>query len=124
MVRPSLPKPCLVFTRPSLPTPCWSLPPPRTSTAYRARPYCERLHRARPYCAPLRCVRLPPFQPSPPAPARLVLASDGLWDVVDEQMCGNSCARATDPLDAARTLCELASTRGSMDNITVLVVAL
>ena len=55
---------------------------------------------------------------------RLVLASDGLWDVVDEQMCGNACARATDPLDAARTLCELASTRGSMDNITVLVVAL
>ena len=66
MVRPSLPKPCLVFTRPSLPTPCWSLPPPRTSTAYRARPYCERLHRARPYCAPLRCVRLPPFNPARP----------------------------------------------------------
>jgi len=59
-----------------------------------------------------------------PQDAWLVLASDGLWDVVDEQMCGNSCARAHDPLDAARTLCDLASTRGSMDNITVLVVAL
>mmetsp|Transcript_40591 Transcript_40591/g.93193 ORF Transcript_40591/g.93193 Transcript_40591/m.93193 type:complete len:157 (-) Transcript_40591:365-835(-) len=56
--------------------------------------------------------------------AWLLLASDGLWDVVDEQMCGNACARARDPLDAARTLCDLASTRGSMDNITVLVVAL
>mmetsp|Transcript_37861 Transcript_37861/g.99373 ORF Transcript_37861/g.99373 Transcript_37861/m.99373 type:complete len:344 (+) Transcript_37861:84-1115(+) len=59
-----------------------------------------------------------------PQDAWLVLASDGLWDVVDEAMCGNSCARAHDPLEAARTLCDLASTRGSMDNITVLVVAL
>jgi len=56
--------------------------------------------------------------------AFLVLASDGLWDVVDEQMCGKSVARSRDPLDAARTLCDMASTRGSMDNITVLVVAL
>lgn len=55
---------------------------------------------------------------------RLILASDGLWDVVDEQMCVSACARATEPMDAARALCDLASNLGSMDNITVLVVAL
>ena len=56
--------------------------------------------------------------------AFVVLASDGLWDVVDEQQCAASVLRAADPLSAARALCDLASTRGSMDNITVLVVAL
>jgi len=88
-----------------------------------------------------------------PRDAFLVLASDGLWDVVDEQQCARSVARwtsctnagqpmlalticilvrrcassvlrASDPLGAARALCDLASARGSMDNITVLVVAL
>jgi len=54
----------------------------------------------------------------------VVLASDGLWDVVDEQQCASSVLRAADPLGAARSLCDLATTRGSMDNITVLVVAL
>ena len=57
-----------------------------------------------------------------PRDAFLVLASDGLWDVVDEQQCAASVLRAADPLGAARSLCDLASTRGSMDNITVLVV--
>jgi len=59
-----------------------------------------------------------------PRDCYLVLASDGLWDVVDEQQCAASVLRATDPLRAARSLCDLASSRGSMDNITVLVVAL
>lgn len=54
----------------------------------------------------------------------LVLASDGLWDVVDEAQCGHMLRRCIDPLDGARSLCEMASQRGSMDNITVLVVAL
>ena len=56
--------------------------------------------------------------------AYLVLASDGLWDVVDEAQCGHVLRRCTEPLDGARALCEMASQRGSMDNITVLVVAL
>ena len=59
-----------------------------------------------------------------PRDAFLVLASDGLWDVVDEQQCASSVPRASDALGAARALAELASVRGSMDNITVLVVAL
>lgn len=66
---------------------------------------------------------VPPPTPSLPCP-RQVLASDGLWDVVDEPQCASSLLRASDPLSAARSLCDLASTRGSMDNITVLVVAL
>lgn len=56
--------------------------------------------------------------------AQLVLASDGLWDVVDEAQCGHVLRRCPEPLDAARALCEMATQRGSMDNITVLVVAL
>jgi len=59
-----------------------------------------------------------------PRDCYLVLASDGLWDVVDEQQCAASVLRASDPLSAARSLCDLATTRGSMDNITVLVIAL
>jgi hypothetical protein len=45
-----------------------------------------------------------------PRDAFLVLASDGLWDVVDEQQCAASVLRASDPLAAARSLCDLAST--------------
>ena len=56
--------------------------------------------------------------------AYLVLASDGLWDVVDEVQCGKVLLRAKDPLEGARALERLATDRGSMDNITVLVVAL
>jgi len=54
----------------------------------------------------------------------VVLASDGLWDVVDEQQCASFVLRASEPLGAARALCDLATTRGSMDNITVVVIAL
>ena len=56
--------------------------------------------------------------------AYLVLASDGLWDVVDEVQCGKVLLRAKDRLEGARALERLATDRGSMDNITVLVVAL
>jgi protein phosphatase 1L len=55
---------------------------------------------------------------------QLILASDGLWDVVDEAQCGSLLRHRPEPLDAARALCEMASQRGSMDNITVLVVNL
>ena len=61
-----------------------------------------------------------------PRDAYLVLASDGLWDVVDsdDRDFAASILRAPDTLGAARSLCDLATARGSMDNITVLVVAL
>jgi len=56
--------------------------------------------------------------------AFLVLASDGLWDVVDESQCAKAVLRSRDTQQAARTLCDLATTLGSMDNITALVVDL
>mmetsp|Transcript_32248 Transcript_32248/g.75158 ORF Transcript_32248/g.75158 Transcript_32248/m.75158 type:complete len:349 (-) Transcript_32248:757-1803(-) len=54
--------------------------------------------------------------------AYLVLASDGLWDVVDEQQCATAVLSARDSKHAARVLCELAMERGSMDNVTALVI--
>ena len=54
----------------------------------------------------------------------IVLATDGLWDVVDEEQCAEVVLRAADPLHASRALCDLATARGSMDNITALVVDL
>mmetsp|Transcript_10009 Transcript_10009/g.27503 ORF Transcript_10009/g.27503 Transcript_10009/m.27503 type:complete len:233 (-) Transcript_10009:574-1272(-) len=59
-----------------------------------------------------------------PLDAFLVLASDGLWDVVAEAQCAKTVLRAQDTVSAAAALCDLASDRGSMDNITALVVDL
>jgi len=56
--------------------------------------------------------------------AFLVLASDGLWDVVDEAQCAKTVLLARDPKEAARALTDLASAKGSMDNITAVVVSL
>ena len=44
--------------------------------------------------------------------------------MVDEAQCGSLLRHRPEPRDAARALCEMASQRGSMDNITVLVVNL
>ena len=46
------------------------------------------------------------------------------FDVVDEEQCAEVVLRAADPLHASRALCDLATARGSMDNITALVVDL
>ncbi|TYI14265.1 hypothetical protein ES332_A08G110700v1 [Gossypium tomentosum] len=51
----------------------------------------------------------------------LVLASDGLWDVVPNEDAV-SLAGAEEPEKAARKLTEAAFTRGSADNITCIVV--
>ncbi|KAI5568351.1 hypothetical protein BDE02_12G009700 [Populus trichocarpa] len=51
----------------------------------------------------------------------LVLASDGLWDVVPNEDAV-SIARTEEPEAAARKLTEAAFTRGSADNITCIVV--
>eukprot|EP00262_Sarcandra_glabra_P001667 TRINITY_DN1178_c0_g1_i2.p1 TRINITY_DN1178_c0_g1~~TRINITY_DN1178_c0_g1_i2.p1 ORF type:complete len:350 (-),score=71.30 TRINITY_DN1178_c0_g1_i2:50-1099(-) len=51
----------------------------------------------------------------------LVLASDGLWDVVPNEDAV-SLARMDEPEAAARKLTETAFTRGSADNITCIVV--
>ncbi|KAJ8747873.1 hypothetical protein K2173_013041 [Erythroxylum novogranatense] len=52
----------------------------------------------------------------------LVLASDGLWDVVPNEDAVSLAQTEEDPEAAARKLTEVAFTRGSADNITCIVV--
>ncbi|GKU89147.1 hypothetical protein SLEP1_g3325 [Rubroshorea leprosula] len=52
----------------------------------------------------------------------LVLASDGLWDVVPNEDAVSLARTEEEPEAAARKLTETAFTRGSADNITCIVV--
>lgn len=52
----------------------------------------------------------------------LILASDGLWDVVKDQEAVNLAQMITDAEKAAKCLAEEAYRRGSADNITCVVV--
>ncbi|KAI3774477.1 hypothetical protein L1987_49033 [Smallanthus sonchifolius] len=52
----------------------------------------------------------------------LILASDGLWDVVSNEEAVAMVKPIQSPEDAAKTLMQEASQRGSADNITVVVV--
>ncbi|KAI3788916.1 hypothetical protein L2E82_01697 [Cichorium intybus] len=52
----------------------------------------------------------------------LILASDGLWDVVTNEEAVAMIKPIQSPEDAAKTLMQEASQRGSADNITVVVV--
>ncbi|KAA8540019.1 hypothetical protein F0562_026711 [Nyssa sinensis] len=52
----------------------------------------------------------------------LVLASDGLWDVVPNEDAVSLARTEEEPEAAARKLTEMAFTRGSADNITCIVV--
>eukprot|EP00736_Rhodelphis_marinus_P001046 Rmarinus@m.5653 len=56
----------------------------------------------------------------------LILACDGLWDVVENQEAVDfvKSLRTEDPSIMSRSLCEFALQRGSTDNITVVVVLL
>ncbi len=55
--------------------------------------------------------------------AQLILACDGLWDVVDPQLAAEAIkGMATEK--ASNTLRKLAHQRGSMDNVTVMVIDL
>jgi protein phosphatase 1L len=56
--------------------------------------------------------------------AYLLLASDGLWDVVKEPACGQVLSKCSSALEGARALCNLALRRGSSDNISVLIIDL
>lgn len=51
-------------------------------------------------------------------------AADGLWDVMSNEEVGEVIVSLNDPQDAAARLVEYAFTRGSADNITVLVIDL
>ena len=58
----------------------------------------------------------------------LVLACDGLWDVVTHQEAVDFClpllAQSDDPQLAAEKLAQAAFDKGSTDNITVMIVTL
>jgi protein phosphatase 1L len=54
----------------------------------------------------------------------LVLATDGLWDVIDNQQVGKLLTDCKDAQEAAEKLTEEAFQQGTMDNVTVLVVDL
>jgi serine/threonine protein phosphatase PrpC len=54
--------------------------------------------------------------------AQVVLACDGLFDVVTGQDVADVLAQAAEPRDAVTRLYELAVTHGSLDNITILLV--
>jgi serine/threonine protein phosphatase PrpC len=58
------------------------------------------------------------------ADSTLVLASDGLWDVVGHQEAADIIRDADSCDDAARLLSGIAVKRGSADNVTVMVVSL
>ena len=54
----------------------------------------------------------------------LVMATDGLWDVVSSKMAARVACRYRDPQAAANALVALALGRHTTDNVTVLVVKL
>lgn len=53
---------------------------------------------------------------------RFLLASDGLFNEVDDATIASTLRRTADPGEAARTLVDMAKTAGGADNITVVVV--
>jgi protein phosphatase 1L len=54
----------------------------------------------------------------------LILASDGVWDVLSSQAAVDIVSKASTPQQAAAYLTDAAYSRGSLDNITSLVVDL
>lgn len=52
----------------------------------------------------------------------IILASDGLWDVVSNQDAVNLVRDVRDPEKAAKKLAEEAMSRGSNDNVSAIVV--
>ena len=54
----------------------------------------------------------------------VVLASDGVWDVLSNEEVGRITVEADDAQWASKTIMEAAYGRGSMDNICVLVIDL
>ncbi|HEX2040735.1 MAG TPA: Stp1/IreP family PP2C-type Ser/Thr phosphatase [Acidimicrobiales bacterium] len=63
------------------------------------------------------CFRVLPYKGD-----RFLLASDGLFDEVDDPAIASTLRRVADPDEAARTLVDMAKSAGGSDNITVVVV--
>ncbi|EDO17955.1 hypothetical protein Kpol_1010p73 [Vanderwaltozyma polyspora DSM 70294] len=54
----------------------------------------------------------------------LIIACDGLWDVIDDQEACELISNIDDPNEAAKTLVRYALENGTTDNVTVMVVSL
>ena len=54
----------------------------------------------------------------------LILACDGLWDVIDDQDACELIKDITEPNEAAKVLVRYALENGTTDNVTVMVVFL
>ncbi len=53
---------------------------------------------------------------------RILICTDGLWDIVDEALIEKALRSAQNAEKTARTLCKLALDAGGKDNITVIVI--
>ncbi|KAG9406951.1 hypothetical protein AC1031_003276 [Aphanomyces cochlioides] len=62
--------------------------------------------------------------PLGPTDKYLILACDGLWDVISNAKAAKIACRSPSAQAAASTLCKYAMQKGSQDNVTVLVVDL
>lgn len=58
----------------------------------------------------------------PSLDTHLILACDGLWDVVTDKECIDYIVDQHDPAEAAHILVDFALEQGSTDNISVIVV--
>ena len=56
--------------------------------------------------------------------ARLILACDGVWDVMDDQYAADIFLSIKQPEEAAIAIKEEAMKRGTMDNVSVICVNL
>jgi protein phosphatase len=56
--------------------------------------------------------------------SRLLLCSDGLWNMVDEERVRQVVSSAATPQNACDQLVELANEKGGSDNITVILIQL
>jgi len=54
--------------------------------------------------------------------ARLLLCSDGLWNLVSEETISDMVHKHSDPQEVCNQLVKLANERGGADNITVVLV--
>ena len=59
-----------------------------------------------------------------PPGARIVICTDGLWDLVDDDAIRELARKANTPQEACDGLVELANARGGIDNISVITVKL
>ncbi len=55
---------------------------------------------------------------------RIVLCTDGVWSVIEDEELANASAASESPLEFGRTLVDLAMERGSEDNVSAIVIHL